>query len=473
MKVRFQDISEKEFEVMHQSVLRLLSEIGVLYEHPEANRLLKNAGNTIDSEGRIHLKPSFVEKMLDLIPKNGFMMYGRDESKQLNVAVDHINFRTSTGLPSIFDHKTKSIRPTTLDDARVMALVTDALDGFDMVNCAVNPVGGPHGVGALHLLINSHRYSMKPSDVTVMTKREVEGIVKIAVAIRGSEKELKEKPLTAVDVAMITPLRCTEEQVEAFLECAFHGIPIEVLSSPALGLTSPVTIAGGVAINIAEMIAALCLVYQITPGLGMINTARVTAVNMRTGALDMGMPEEGMSSLLVSACCKRYNIPVDSYGFGTGATIPGIQATMEKTFSGMLMALGNPFMVTGGGHLGNAMVTSPEQLVIENEMIRVLKRIRQTVTIDEDSIGVDIFKKFIYEKEDIISNEHTIRHIREGELMEYGIEQWMPNQELEKEKVLDQYDRANLIVEEIISSHSVPPFEPSVDKKIKQILDEY
>ena len=470
MNIRFQDISDQEFELMHESVLRLLSEYGVLFEHPEAQALLRKAGNTVDPEGRAHLKPSFVEAMLKLIPPDGFTMYGRDESRQLPVAVDQITFRSSTGMPFILDYDTRRVRPSNLDDARVMALLTDALDGFGMVNGAVNPAGSPHGVGALRLLVISHRYCLKPSDVTVMTRQEVEGIARIAAAIRGGEQALRQKPLTAVDVAMITPLRCAKEQVEAFLECGRRGIPVEVLTSPAMGLTAPVTLAGSAALNLAEMVAALCLVYLVAPGLGMINTARVSPVNMHTASYNFGMPELGMGSLLVSACCSRYRIPVDAYGFGTSAVMPGGQVAMEKTFSGMLMALGRPFMVTGGGMLNNALVTSPEQLVIDDELIRFLTRIRRPIAIDEEAIGVDVLKQAMAEEGNLIARDHTVNHLRAGELMECGLDQWAHAGADEKEKAPDLFERAHAKVVKILRTHEVEPFDPALQREIDRII---
>ena len=99
MKLRLGDISEQEFRIVHESVLRLLAEHGFLFEHAGARTMLKKAGMRIDEEGRAHLSPRFVESMLALVPKDGFRMYGRDESVSMDVAADRISFRPSTGAP--------------------------------------------------------------------------------------------------------------------------------------------------------------------------------------------------------------------------------------------------------------------------------------------------------------------------------------------------------------------------------------
>jgi trimethylamine---corrinoid protein Co-methyltransferase len=467
--IRLQDLPDNEFEILHESMLRLLFEYGVLFENEEAQRLLDRDGNEVDAEGRVHLKPKFVESMLAMVPKDGFMFYGRDESRTLHAAPNQMSFRPSTGAPFILDYETGRPREATMDDARIMATLADALEGYGMVNSVVNPPGAPGGIGTGRLFVNAHRYSLKPSDVTVMTREEVNLIGRICAAIRGGEKESREKPLVAVDVAMITPLRCAGEQVEAFLECAKWGLPVEALTQPVVGLSGPVTLAGSSVLAMAEIVAALCLVYQVAPGLGFVNATRVSLMNMYTSEFNLGAPELGMASVLVSAWSARYNIPCDSYGFGTYDKAPGSQASMEKTLSGMLMALGHPYMITGGGILDNALITSPEQLVIDNEAIRMVQRICKPMTIDKESIAIDVLLKAKRGNELLVGEEHTVRHLRAGEVLSCGLRQWFPSAPGE-EVFPDLNERAHKRKEEILASHKVPPFDSVTEKQIKRLL---
>ncbi len=472
MRLELKDISNSEFELMHESVLRLLSEFGVLFEEEEAQALLIRAGNKLDDNGRIHLSEKFVESMLALVPKDGFMMYGRDESKTLNVAVDKIAFRPSTGTPFILDYETKNRRETTMDDARIMVTLVDALDGFDMVNSVVSPANAPGSAANLRRFINAHRYSQKPSDITVMTAREVEAIAKIAAAIRGDKDQLRQKPLTTIDVAMITPLRCTCEQTQALMECAKWGIPVEVLTSPAVGITGPVTLAGSAVVAMAEVIAALSLAYLIKPGLGIISTARISPINMRTAAYNYGTPELGMGSVVTAALSNRYNIPGNLYGFGTIAKLSGTQAMMEKMSSGLIIALAKPHMITGGGVLDNAMITSPEQLVIDNESIRFIKRIRKQITIDKDSLGMDAFIRNMSGEQVMLTEEHTVKYLRNGEVLDAGLGQWGSLKDWEEEGCPDLFERAHKKVEQILDSHSVEQFDNALEKEIDRIVDQ-
>lgn len=472
MKLQLQDISDSEFSLMHESVLRLLSEFGVLFENQTARDLLVKAGNKVDEKGRIHLSEKFVESMLEQIPENGFTMYGRDESKTLHVAVNKMAFRPSTGAPFILDYQTKERRDSTMDDARMMVRLTDALDGYDMVNSVVSPTDAPGGKGNLSRFANAHRYSLKPSDITVMTGEEVNAIGKIASAIRGGQRELREKPLTAANVAMITPLRCANEQAEAMMECARLGMPVEVLISPSMGMTSPITVAGSAVVAMAEMIAAVCLMYLIEPGLGIISATRLSPTNMRTTAYNYGAPELGIGSVVFGALSNRYYIPTNLYGLGTVAKVPGGQASLEKTFSGLLVALGRPHMITGPGMLDNAIITSPEQLVIDNEAIRFIKRICRPIEIDQESIALEVFMRNMSGEGVLLAEDHTLKHLRAGEMIDAGLGQWVSYSEWQKQGCPDLFDLAHEKVKQILAEHTVEPFDGKLENHINRIVEE-
>ena len=473
MRFQLQDLSEIEFARMHAAVLRLLDEVGVHFEDARATRLLQDGGNTVDEQGRVHLRPAFVEKCLAQLPENGFRLYGRDESRTIDVACDSMSFRPSTGMPFVLDYETGRRRDATMDDARIMATLTDALDGYDMVNSVVSPPDAPGSRGNLRRFLNAHRYSLKPSDITVMNRIEVDAIGRIGAAIRGGRDRLGERPLTAVDVAMVSPLRCTSEQAEAFLECAEWRLPIEVLTSPALAMTGPSTLAGGAALAIAEALAALCLVYQVAPGLGMINTTRVSPTDLRTAAYNYGAPELGMGSVLVAACCARYRFPCNLYGLGTIGHFPGAQVQMEKSLSGLLMALGRPHMITGSGILDNAIVTSPEQLVTDDEAIRFLRRIREPLVIDEDTLAVDLLKSAVQAETDVclLGEEHTVKHMHRGALLRAGLGQWTAYDTWLEQGRPNLFQRAHERVEAILGSHQVPAFEPALEKEMNRIIE--
>lgn len=473
MDLTLATMPESDFAILHESVLRILEEYGALFEHEEARRLLKRAGNRLDDDGRIHISAEHVQKVLDLVPHDGFSVYGRDESIAARVAVGEMLFRPSTGEPFVWDYSTRSRRPATNEDASDLIRITDALPEYALVNAIVNPEDAPDSKQNLKLFVLSHRHSLKPSDVTVSSAREVEAIARIAAAIRGDGRKLRERPLTIVDIAVVTPLRFTPRDTEAFLAAARHGLPVEILTSPSMSLTSPITIAGSVAVSAAEMIAAICLVYSVQPGLGIVNTARISPLHMRTGSYNYGAPELSMGSVVSAAYCNRLGIPSNLYGFGTAAKEPGLQSSLEKGLGGLLMTLGAPHMVTGSGTLDNSLVTSPEMLVVDHELIRFLKRIRRPIEISREAIAVDDFISAMQTSGSMMAEEHTIRYLHEGELIDCGLGQWTSYDGWVKQSRPNLIDRAHKEVETILAEQNVPDFDQSTKHEIERGLDSY
>ncbi len=474
MFLRLKEMSEEEFNIIHESVLKLLNQTGFLFENAEALKLFKKAGMKVDNNGRVFFKPDFIESMISKIPKNGFKMYGRDGTRKIHLSADRIAFRPSIGHPFVLDYDTGQRRNAVLEDAKRAACVVDALEGYDLVNSIVNPADAPGGFGNLQLFVNSFSNSLKPVDITVKSAAEVIGIVKLAEAVRGGKDALKERPLMYIDIAVISPLKCPEEEVDAFIECAKRGIPVEVLSAPALGLTGPITFSGSTVLSLAEMIAMLCLVYLIEPGLGMVLASRVTPSNMRTGIINFGAPEMAISSVLIAECCSRYNLPSNLYGFGSSAKKPGGQAEMEKMLSGVLMSLNKPSIITGGGTLDNGLNHSLEQLVIDDQAISFIKRVRQQVSINEETIGLEAIKRSMNSSGSMLLDKHTLKYLRgEGLMIDCSMDQWINSfEQWQKEGSPALYDLAHKKVEGILSSHKVEPVDKTMKNKINSILEE-
>jgi trimethylamine--corrinoid protein Co-methyltransferase len=146
---------------------------------------------------------------------------------------------------------------------------------------------------------------------------------------------------------------------------------------------------------------------------------------------------------------------------------------MEKALSGLLMALGNANVISGGGMLHNALVTSPEQLVIDDETIRFLKRIVEPIAVDEETIGIDALMEGMARSGVMLAEEHTLKFMRQGKVLDCGLGQWTSYDRWERDGMPDLIDRAHRKVVDILAAHTVPPFEASVQRRIDQIVSEF
>ena len=63
-------ISDQEIEAIHQATLRVLSEVGVVLDHPQIRDQLADAGATFN-DGRVQLPPDLVEKSIPRVAQLG------------------------------------------------------------------------------------------------------------------------------------------------------------------------------------------------------------------------------------------------------------------------------------------------------------------------------------------------------------------------------------------------------------------
>ncbi len=109
----------------------------------------------------------------------------------------------------------------------------------------------------------------------------------------------------------------------------------------------------------------------------------------------------------------------DFYGvpawYGAGATTakePGIQSAYENTLA-MFMAYSNGADVTfGTGLLDGSRILCLENMVVDDEIIGMVKRILTGIEVSEETLAVDLIKKMGFNGNYLFDN-HTRAHVRE------------------------------------------------------------
>ena len=101
--------------------------------------------------------------------------------------------------------------------------------------------------------------------------------------------------------------------------------------------------------------------------------------------------------------------------YGAGATTakePGIQSAYENTLA-MFMAYSNGADVTfGTGLLDGSRILCLENMVVDDEIIGMVKRILTGIEVSEETLAVDLIKKMGFNG-NYLFDGHTRRHVRE------------------------------------------------------------
>ncbi len=135
-------------------------------------------------------------------------------------------------------------------------------------------------------------------------------------------------------------------------------------------------------------------------------------MDMNTGAYASSSPEAILLRSIQGHMADFYRIPA---WFGSGATTakePGAQSAYENALA-MFMAYANGADVTfGTGLLDGSRILCLENIVVDDEVFGIVKRILRGVAVDEETLAVDLIKRMGFGG-DYLFDRHTRAHVRE------------------------------------------------------------
>jgi len=187
-------LSRGQLEQVHRVTLRILSEIGVRVDEPQALELLKAAGVSADSNGVVRIPEALVDRALQSVPHET-QMYDRDGNPAFVLRDDLQVFGGGSDTISTYTREGEHI-DVSLDTVRSFARLQDALPSYNFVMSMGSGIEVPDllrdGVNFLTMLENT----TKPICFTAQSMGAMQDIVSLCEAVRGSREALIEKPFT-------------------------------------------------------------------------------------------------------------------------------------------------------------------------------------------------------------------------------------------------------------------------------------
>jgi trimethylamine--corrinoid protein Co-methyltransferase len=161
--------------------------------------------------------------------------------------------------------------------------------------------------------------------------------IRMASILFGSEAQLAEKPRFIRILGSLTPLKYDLGMLGALMEYARAGQPQLISSLSIAGATGPVTLAGNLALQNAEILAGIVLTQLVREGTPVIFAGVSSNAEMRSGALSIGSSEMAMNTAATAQMAHYYRLPIRSGGAVYDAKVPDAQAAYESMMS-LLMA---------------------------------------------------------------------------------------------------------------------------------------
>ena len=138
--------------------------------------------------------------------------------------------------------------------------------------------------------------------------------------------------------------------------------------------------------------------------------------------------------------------------------------------TGMLAALAGANMIYGMGMLEMGMTMSYEQLLIDAEIVRMIRRIMQGIAVNDETLAMDVIKA-VGPAGTYLSQRHTMKHMRKESSQAKLIDR-RPYEAWQKDGAKDMFKRANEEAIKILDTHKVAPLPEPVVREIRSIVEE-
>jgi len=459
-------LTADKLQDIHEATLEILEEVGIKMPYQPALELMQAHGCKVDFKKKVVKIPEYVlKKALQTAPSR-FTLYAL--RPEFNIEVNTRNVYTIGGSSALFvlDLEGKR-RPATLEDLADLTRLQDALENLHIMHGIVNPQDIPQAGFCRRLFSTVMENTCRNYYSQAEDAEDVRDQVEMASFILGSKERVREKPIFTEVVCMVSPLTHPPEMTEVLMESARWGVPVYVEVDAQPGGTTPVTLAGTLVEQNANILSGITLAQLVNPGCPCIYSIASGIMDMATCNYSGGAPETSLLHAATSQVAHFYNLPFQG-GTGIDATLPDVQAGYERALQVLTCAMSSVnFIHLSVGMMEQMLMASYEQCVIDNEILGATFRIIRGLEINEDTLAREVIKE-VGPGGNFLTHEHTLKLFRKV--------RWFPKitnrekwEDWQAKGARDMRKRANEEARRILKEH-YPRYLPP---ELQEELDRY
>jgi trimethylamine--corrinoid protein Co-methyltransferase len=462
--IRLTVLTDEEVRAIHQTTLRILSEIGIVLTQPEAREVLTGAGATVRDD-RVLLPPDLVERAAAQCPRQVTI---RGRGGQTVVLGDgSLHWHNLGGARDVYDPHTGQCRPAAVQDVRDSARLLDALDSVTTITPFFTPQDVPGPLMSLAMYRHTLPHTTKPvQGPGVQTAAEVRRVARMAAVVGPPAQVL------TLGVSPVSPLTFPDDVAEAMMETARLGVPLGPLPCPTAGATAPMSLAGALAQQNAEVLASVALAQLIRPGLPIVYCGRLAMMEPRTGVSVWGGVELGLASAATVQIGHRYGLPVNVYGLSTNAHVLDLQNGCERALNAVFPASAGADELSGIGEMEAGVMGSFAQMVCDNEITASVRRLLQGFAVDAEALAMEVITAVMDGPRNFLGELHTVRYLRAGEVLYPRLADRRTREEWNQAGRGGFVERAQAEAERLLAEHEVPPLTEEQELELEEIMRE-
>ncbi len=412
----YQRLKLEEIEKIHQASLAILTDPGILCFNRDAAEVFGDFGAEvipIEQEGAprwlLKIPEKIISETLQTAPKV-VKLGARDENNCLILDGHEPRVRFASGSEAnnwlevdveAFVSKREPkyevnlpvfrIEKGTVDRLARAAQLCEQLDSWDSFLRTVNVQDDD--INDENKDVNKFFASLNNTTKHVMSGlteiNQLDHVVRMAQLIAGGEEKFRSNPIISFITCLVkSPLQLVDDTTQKAIEIAKRSIPLVISSSPQGGSTAPIIEEGIVAQTNAEILVGVALTQLVNKGAPVLYGSVPERARMDDLNDSYGVPEFSQYNIDCVQMARYYGLPSYSTAGVSDVNIPGIQASVERLFSHILVTLSGPqYIHYAFGLLERTNTFCPVQAVLDNTHIETIKRFVKQPTVTSDKIS--------------------------------------------------------------------------------------
>ncbi|MEM0343228.1 MAG: trimethylamine methyltransferase family protein [Thermoplasmata archaeon] len=405
-------LTQGEIRRIHETSLRILSEVGVVMRSESATRLLLDHGCNRSKDGmRILMPENIVKAALSSAPKS-ILLASRDGKHDVRIpSADRLYVSCGGEGVYVKDIVTgERHTPSSEDVANFMTLceITDQIDFcWSLVGAQDQP---PELKGIVEVKIGYER-SAKHIQTAAADLQEARNILRLSYVLTGGPESFRKRPIFSAVQCPISPLTFEQGLAEAQIELARAGAPVVAMVAAVAGMTSPVTLAGTLAQVNAENLASLVLTQAAAKGAPWIYSSDSCPGDLKSGSIDYGALETHLLRTGAGELGRHYGLPTMTAGIGLEETSLMLGRVRDGLPYMILQGMVPSDLGSGIGGIDQAAGASYEQFLVDAWVWGTAKEAIRDFETDDDAISFETIREAAIDG-NFLGKRHTLARFK-------------------------------------------------------------
>ena len=461
----FEFLSPSDLDTIHQATMQILHDVGIRFPHQEALDIFKEHGCKVEDQ-LVFLEEKQIMDLIKDIPSQ-FTIQARNPDHHVTIGDGDPVFVPGYGAPFLIDPE-QGKRVPSFEDYENLVRLSQVLPNQDMSgHLLVEPQDIPAEAAHLRMVEANIRLSDKAFIGSTEGKDGAQHTMDLIEILFGDPTA---GYYTTGLINPLSPLGYSVDMTDALLIYARANQPAVIASLIMAGSTGPITLAGVLAQQNAELLSGIVLTQLVNPGLPVIYGSTSTNIDMKTGGLAIGSPELSLCIAAHGQLARHYGLACRAGGALTDSSTLDAQAGYESMF-GLYTTLtsGIDFVLHAAGILSSYLAFSYEKFIMDDELCGMLRHFQRGLEVSPDTLAVDIIKNVGHDGH-YLGQSHTIQRCRtEFWLPEIGdrtgMEAWWGGDQL------DTAARSRQRWEELLASYTQPDLDQTIQKQLKEYIE--